>query len=673
MSVRLILIVFGTVLAGLSGVPGVFMDRRSPAGQRLAAGLMTVAAVLGLCGAILALLPAAASEPAVDLPVAILGERLSVAVDGLGAFFLIPIFLMGGLGSLYGLGYWPQTRHLSNGRKLRVFWGVAVAGMALQVLARHAFVFLIGWEFMAIAAFFMITTEEHVAESREAGLVYLMATHFGMLAVFAMFALFHAVTGSFLMRPLAVSEASLGMLSAIFLAALLAFGLKAGIMPLHFWLPSAHGNAPSHVSALMSGVLIKMGIYGLIRFLGFLPDPPASWGILLLLLGMVSSVLGVVFAIGQHDLKRLLAYHSVENIGIIVMGLGLALAGRALDRPVWVVLGLAGALLHVWNHCLFKGLLFLGAGAVVHATHTRLLDRLGGLAKPMPRTALLFFIGAAAICGLPPLNGFISELLIYLGLLRTVTDPHTGRAAGMAELAVPALALTGALALACFVKVYGTVFLGTARSSRAEHAQEAPKTMTGAMAVLAAACLAIGLFPVLILFPLEQAMTPWLPAGSRPQLAEVAPLLPLTIVGISLTVVSLLLYGYLSGRLRGVARPSTWGCGYAAGTARIQYTASSFAQLLTQLFNWVLRPHGQTPDLPELFPAGKRFVRHVDEIVLDRWLLPAARAVERGFSRFHLIQRGVVQIYLLYVLLAVLALLAWIVPFGDLLQWMWSR
>ena len=282
--------------------------------------------------------------------------------------------------------------------------------------------------------------------------------------------------------------------TAIFVLALVGFGLKAGIMPLHVWLPGAHANAPSHVSAIMSGVMIKMGIYGLVRVLVLLPTPPLAWGYVLLGLGVVSGVLGVAFAVGQHDLKRLLAYHSIENIGIIVIGLGLALIGRTLDRADWIVLGLGGALLHVWNHALFKSLLFLSAGSVIHATGTREIDRLGGLAKAMPRTSLAFLVGAVAICGLPPLNGFVSELLIYLGLFGTLGIGEGG-ACPMAAFAAPALALIGGLAVACFVKVFGVVFLGTARSEDARHAHESAWSMLGPMGVLMGCCLFIGLFP----------------------------------------------------------------------------------------------------------------------------------------------------------------------------------
>ena len=384
--------------------------------------------------------------------------------------------------------------HPENGRKLRFFYGTLTAGMALVVIARNGVLFLFGWEIMALSAFFLVTTEDGVREVRRSGWIYLVATHVAALCLLALFSLLRAASGSFSLEPLqANSLTPAGTMypwsaTAIFVCALVGFGLKAGIMPLHVWLPGAHANAPSHVSAIMSGVMIKMGIYGLVRVLGAAAAPPLAWGYTVLGLGVVSGVLGVAFAVGQHDLKRLLAYHSIENIGIIVIGLGLALIGRTLARADWIVLGLGGALLHVWNHALFKSLLFFSAGSVIHATGTREIDRLGGLAKAMPRTSLAFLVGAVAICGLPPLNGFVSELLIYLGLFGTLGIGE-GSACPLAAFAAPALALIGGLAVACFVKVFGAVFLGSARTEVARHAHESAGSMLGPMGVLMGCCL----------------------------------------------------------------------------------------------------------------------------------------------------------------------------------------
>ncbi|MDR3618604.1 MAG: proton-conducting transporter membrane subunit, partial [Paludisphaera borealis] len=444
--------------------------------------------------------------------------------------------------------------------------------------------------------------------------------------------------------------------------ALFGFGMKAGFFPLHIWLPSAHAKAPSHVSAIMSGVIIKMGIYGLLRITSLLPDPPAAWGVVVLALGAISGVLGVAFAIGQHDLKRLLAYHSIENIGIILMGIGLALIGRSAGRADWVMLGLAGALLHVWNHALFKSLLFLSAGSVIHAVHTREIDHLGGLAKRMPRTALCFLVGAVAICGLPPLNGFVSEFLIYLGLFGTLSKGQGPSYSG-AAFAAPALALIGALAVACFVKVYGAVFLGTARSEHSRHVHESPGWMLGPMAVLVACCFAIGLVPLAVAPALEKGVAAWAPGLARdaPSLLTLVPLdrigsMGLLLIG-GLTVAGVIVWRLL--RRGPAATGATWGCGFTAPTARMQYTSSSFAQMLVGMFSGVLRPRIQQPGELPLFPVTTAFHSEVPDTVLDTLVVPAVRSAGGLFSWFRVFQQGNIQVYLLYIFVALIALLFW--------------
>jgi len=487
------LILIAIALAAGSGLPALALPRASLAGQRLAAGIMCLASALGLGGAASCLIGAVPEAvPLALFPWPAMGGGF-VALDPLSAFFLVPVLLMGALGPLYGLGYWPQDRHKRNARKLQLFWGLLVAGMALLVIGRHAMIFLLGWEVMALSAFLLVTSEDQREESRRAGFIYLQGTHTGTLALFALFALWRWATGSFELIPAAAGSLGLGVQSALFLLALISFGVKAGIMPLHFWLPGAHANAPSHVSAMLSGVVLKMGIYGLVRFFLLLPDLPGLWGGLVLTLGAVSGLLGVVFAIGQHDLKRLLAYHSVENIGIILMGLGLAMLGRASGRPEWLVLGFAGCLLHVWNHSFFKSLLFFCAGSVDHGAHTRQLDQLGGLSRKMPWTATMFLIGAVAICGLPPLNGFVSELFVYLGLFKTVTV--SGEVGSAAMIAVPVLAMIGALAVSCFVKVYGGAFLGEPRTAGGARPTSPPWSMRMPRR-LAQHCTVIGLAPM---------------------------------------------------------------------------------------------------------------------------------------------------------------------------------
>jgi hydrogenase-4 component B len=684
MSVWLIVLATGIIAA--SGVPGLLMGRHTNAGQWLCTGLAVVGALLGLAG-ITEFWITGTSRP-LEYSWSIPGAEFYVDLDSLSAFFLMPILLITLLGNIYGLSYWKQSEHPNNGRKLRFFFGTLAAGMAMVVIARNSILFLFAWETMAISAFFLVTTEDEKREVREAGWVYLAATHLATLCLFGLFALLRLASGSFSLVSLA-SGLSPGLATAIFLLALFGFGLKAGIMPLHIWLPSSHAIAPSHVSAIMSGVIIKMGIYGLIRITSLVPNPPIAWGGVILALGVISGVLGVAFAIGQHDLKRLLAYHSIENIGIIVMGLGLALLGRSLHRPEWTVLGLGGALLHVWNHALFKSLLFLSAGSVIHSTRTREIDHLGGLARRMPRTAGCFLVGAVAICGLPPLNGFVSEFLIYLGLFRTLIEPtETARGSLLVVFAAPALALIGALAVACFVKVFGAVFLGSARSECAEHAHESTKSMVGPMGVLVACCIFIGLAPFLLAPILDNAVRNWLlpPSATGPRnpfeiaqgaaqagatttelrvlprpITTLAPLDWISRMGL-LLLVSLLLGGFvlwLLLRRSRVEKGRTWGCGFVAPTPRMQYTSSSFAQMLVALFGWALRPQTSKPgDLP-LFPQESSFHSHVPETVLDQAVLPSFRYGAWLLSWFRLLQQGSIQSYLLYIFVALIALLLW--------------
>jgi hydrogenase-4 component B len=655
----------GAIILGASGFPGLFFSRTSLTGQWLTTLLAVFGAGLGLSG-IGVFLATGESQSIVEewLPQ---GIRLNVAIDGLSAIFLSPVFLISLLGSIYGLGYWKQTEHQENGRKLRLFYGVLAGSMAFVVLARNGILFLFAWEIMALSAFFLVTTEDDKQDVREAGWIYLVATRMATVFLFALFALLHTVSGSFKLDALNQSNLTAGMASAIFIVALIGFGIKMGIMPVHVWLPSAHASAPSHVSAIMSGVILKMGVYGLVRITSLLPNPPLAWGATVLALGTVSGVLGVALAVGQGDLKRLLAYSSIENIGIIMMGLGLALIGRSLGRADWVILGMSGCLLHVCNHALFKGLLFYTAGSVIHGTAidtegTRQIDLLGGLAKAMPWTALCFIIGTVAVCGLPPLNSFVSEFFIYLGLFDTLVNKSTPSFA-IGGLAAAALALIGALAVACFVKAYGAVFLGTARSDHARHAHESPASMLGPMGVLAACCLVIGLAPRLLAPVLESGIAAWAPdvADAGRSLVALVPLEWISIAGCGLLAGVCLAWSILLFRLRSnlVEQAATWGCGYRAPNTRMQYTSSSFAQMLVDLFAWALHPRTRKPQHLELFPQPTDFRREVPDAVLDEAALPAFGLVARLFSWLRILQQGNVQIYLLYIFLVLVALLLW--------------
>jgi hydrogenase-4 component B len=654
------LVLLGIGIAAASGVPGLFVCRSSNAGQWVSVLLAVIGSVCGLSG--VGVFWATGDAQPIVRPWSIPGAEFHVAMDGLSAIFLVPIFLVSMLGSVYGLGYWKQAEHPTNGRKLRLFYGLLPAGMALLVIARNSILFMLGWEVMAISAFFLVTTEDHKPEIRAAGWVYLVATKLATVSLFALFALLRAASGSFTLAPLHDGALTSSMATSIFAFTVVGFGLKAGLMPFHVWLPSAHANAPSHVSAIMSGVILKMGIYGILRITSLIPHPPVEWGATLLGLGAFSGVLGIAFAIGQRDLKRLLAYSSIENIGIILIGIGLALVGKSLGRGEWIVLGLSGALLHVWNHALFKGLLFLSAGSIIHAVETREIDQLGGLAKRMPRTALCFVIGTLGACGLPALNGFVSEFLIYLSLFDSL-GINGGPAFEEAAFAAPALALIGALAVACFVKVFGAVFLGTARSEHASHAHESGLTMLGPMSVLAACCFFIGLAPTKVAPLLAQGVLAWAPelGDAGPGLLELAPLDWISIMAVALVAALALTSVLLRLRLQKslVETGATWGCGYVAPTPKIQYTSSSFAEMLVGLFSWVLRPRTHRPTSLPLFPQRTDFHTHVPDIVLDEAVLPAFQYGADKFSWFRRFQQGKLHFYLLYIFVALVALLLW--------------
>ncbi|MFO0983069.1 MAG: proton-conducting transporter membrane subunit [Planctomycetota bacterium] len=664
--VALVLISAATMAA--SGLVALLAGRSGKAADRLFAVLMVIGALLGLAAAALGV--AAPSTPLLIHSWTLPWGRFAVALDTLSAAFLLPVLVLPTLAAVYGVGYFCELEHPATAPRARVFLGAVAAGMILLVIARDAVLFLFGFEIMALSAFFLVTTEDQHEPVRAAGWVYLVAAHVSLMFLFAAFALLSFGSGSFDLGPDSGRALAPGMRSAVFLLALLGFGIKAGIMPLHVWLPGAHANAPSHVSAVLSGVVLKTGIYGLARVSAMLPDPPLFWGLLLLVLGGASGVVGVAYAIGQHDLKRLLAYHSIENIGIIVMGLGLALLGRWAHRSELIVLGFACAIMHVWNHALFKSLLFLSAGAVVHATGTREIDRLGGLHRLLPFTALMFLLGSVAICGLPPLNGFISELFLYSAALRSLL----GGGGAIGALAAPTLAIIGALACACFVKVVGAVFLGSARSDAALRAHECSWWMRVPMLLLALPCVVLGIAAAIAAPLIDATVRTWAgaPPATLPSLASLVPFRPLAIGVTAVLLLAVLLSVALIVRARR-ARPAadvgTWDCGFARPTSRMQYTASSFASVLVNLFAFALKPAEHGPAVQGALPSTGAYASHVDDATLARMVLPFASWVADRFARLRQQQSGRIQIYILYVALATIAMLLSVVPAFDLL---WS-
>jgi formate hydrogenlyase subunit 3/multisubunit Na+/H+ antiporter MnhD subunit len=642
----------------LAGGFGAILARRSRYWTTWVGACTTVSAcVLGTIPAMRALLGGSISP--LSLAWSVPYGAFSVGLDALSAVFLIAIFALAALSAVYGAAYVRASGYAPA--RSWFFFNMLVAGMVLLLIARNAVLFLMAWEGMTIASFFLITMYDTDEAVQEAGWTYLVATHLGTAFLLVLFVLLGRDSGSLDFNRFAVPP---GTADLLFVLAVIGFGTKAGFVPFHVWLPEAHPAAPSHVSALMSGVMIKTGIYGLLRVLTVLGSPAAWWGWLLCAIGVSSAVVGVVFALAQHDLKRLLAYHSVENIGIVALGIGVGLLGVCDGRPTVAVAGFTGALLHVINHAGFKGLLFLGAGAVAHATGTREIDRLGGLIKTMPWTGLAFVIGAAAISGLPPLNGFISEWLIYSGSLEALSE--TGDTAVAPHLAVVAgLALIGGLATACFAKAFGIVFLGEARSREAERAHECPGAMLIPMLVLALACVLIGLLAPVVVGALQPAVAQLanLPADtlSTSLASIVRPLAGVTRVALALMGTAALVAvarRYLLGRRRadiGV----TWDCGYATPTPRMQYTASSFAQPLTALFAALLRPHTDHEGPRGLFPEHARFSTHTADVFAQRVYQPVFVGVGQWLSALRWLQHGQTHLYILYIALTLLVLLVW--------------
>ena len=653
----MVVLLYGAVVALL------LMNRPSLNFSWLGAFPVVVAAVLGCIPAVQVLLQG--TIEGLRLPWAVPFGEFFIELDPLSAWFLLPTLLLSALSAIYGVGYlrvWQGKRSLGP---VWFFYCLLVLGMMLVLVARNAVLFLIAWELMAIASFFLVTFEHERESVREAGWIYFVATHLGTAFLLVFFLLLARETGS--MDFTIWAEKGIhteGLAGILFLLAVIGFGTKAGFMPLHVWLPEAHPAAPSHVSALMSGVMIKTGIYGLFRAFTFLGAPPLWWGWVFIGIGLTSGVLGVLFALAQHDLKRLLAYHSVENIGIIALGMGVGLLGVSTGSPVLIVLGFGGALLHVVNHALFKGLLFLGAGAVLHGTGTREIDHLGGLLKRMPWTAATFLVGAVAISGLPPLNGFVSEFLIFLGAFKGGTLFGDGVAVSLLAL-IAGLALIGGLAVACFTKAFGVVFLGEPRSEHVSQAHEADWTMRLPMLILAAGCVLIGLFAPVVVGSLKtvlESLTTLQPAVISENLAATASPLSFVVLGTALflallAVLVLLRRHLLAGRR--VEEGVTWGCGYAQPTARMQYTASSFAQPLMDLFRPLLGTKKEITPPRVFFPEEAALKTITPDISHEEMYRPMFERCEAWLSQLRWLQHGNVQLYVLYIAVTLIVLLVW--------------
>jgi len=648
-----------------TGVLAVPLQRK-PQATAFVYSVSLAMSAAALAAAFSALVFGAHAPDAIRLPLGIPWLGAHFRLDALGALFLVVVDLGAVCASLYGLGYGRHER--SPGRVLP-FYPAFLAGMNLVVCAADAFTFLLAWEFMSLASWALVMAHHRVSDNAKAGYIYLIMASFGTLTLLLAFGLLAGPGGAYGFDAIRAANPSPAVSAAVLALALIGAGSKAGLVPLHVWLPLAHPAAPSHVSALMSGVMTKVAVYGFVRIVfDLLGHPVWWWGAVVLAIGGVTAVLGVLYALMQHDLKRLLAYHTVENIGIIFIGLGLALAFQANGMGAAAALALAAALLHVFNHSLFKSLLFFGSGAVLTATGERNMERMGGLIHRMPYTAAAFLAGSIAISALPPFNGFVSEWLTFQAILVSPKLPQW-----LLKFLVPAvgamLALSAALAAGCFVKAFGITFLGRPRSGVAETAHETDAFSLAAMFALAALCLVAGLVPGYFLDALapvtEQLLAARLPHQQDLRWLTIVPvtesrssyngLLLFILIGGATWIAASVIHRWASRALR---RASAWDCGYPDASHITQYTADSFAQPIRRVFGTIAFHAREEVHIP---PPGAtqpaRFRAHLRDLAWDALYAPIEHIVGYAAERLNKIQFWTIRAYLTLVFGAVVLLL----------------
>jgi hydrogenase-4 component B len=660
------LVAAGSALLAIGGALVLPMPVRARAVGALCAAL---AGAAGAC-ALVVLVSGESATLTVEWLVPLSG--LQLVLDPLGAWFMLIVAIVGVAGAVYGIGYASGE---TASRPVQVALPVFIAAMLLVPAAASVTSFLVFWELMALSSLVLVLSEHRSRpEVRGAGLWYAVMTHLGFLAVLGGLAFFADLAGGQSFSAMRAAGPGLSALArtAVFALVLIGFGSKAGAVPLHVWLPRAHPEAPSHVSALMSGAMVKLGIYGLVRVvLDLLGGGPAWWGMVVLLVGGTSALFGILHAMVSSDLKRLLAYSTTENVGIILVGVGAAILFSAAGSKVLAAAVLAAALLHSLNHALFKGLLFMGAGSVLRATGTRDLDKMGGLMRRMPWTGALFGLGAVAIAALPPLNGFVSEWLLLQGLVRSFPASDTSIAV-MVPIALGAIALTGGLAAAAFVKAFGVGFLAMPRSDAAAHAHESPWSMRTGMVLLAAGCVVLGVMPSLLLTPLSHALgavrgvaapdalgrDPWQLSVSGVG-ATLAPLL----VALALVVafVGVAAAARLATRHPRRRTADNWGCGRVGQTPAMEYNATSFAEPVQRVFDDVLRPDLdlQVDHRTEssFFVDRVRYRAVIRDGTEQRIYDPIIRYLRRWGEVARGIQNGSVHRYLAYGLVTVVVVL----------------
>lgn len=648
---------------------------RRPQAQVIAAHLFAAAAAgIGVGLGIRGLL---SPEPFVAATVSSLPLlTFAIRLDPLASFFLVTISLVALAVSIYAIGYVPHFQGRVSVRALGALYNAFLASMTLVVLADNGFLFLIVWELMSLVSYFLVVTEHEKADVRYAGLFYLIMAHAGTAFILLAFLIFFQQAGSFSFDAFRHAATPLpeGMRTLAFVLALIGFGAKAGIVPLHVWLPYAHPAAPSHISALMSGVMIKTAIYALIRVsFDFLGGPfPWWWGFAVLVIGAVSALLGVMYALMEHDLKSLLAYHSVENIGIILLGIGAGMIFQTYELKELAALGVLAGLYHTVNHAIFKALLFLGAGALLYATHSRNLEEYGGLLRRMPWTGLCFLIGAVSISALPPTNGFVSEWLVFQSLFLSFQIP-----AVLLKLVLPLaaamLALTGVLALACFAKAFGISFLALPRSPHARRAEEVPVPMRLGMGALAAMCVLLGIGPMVVVPLLDRVIAPfvgtaiggkvvtldgWALAPVSVEFSSVSP--PAIALGlIALSILGLALVAAFGG-LAKARYYKTWGCGINL-TPRMEYTATGFVQPIKRVFSAIYRPtvklEAEMLEESRYFAKRRRFEFHIEPVSQKYLYDPVVAFFSTMADRLRVIQAGSLHLYLTYIFVTLVVLL----------------
>lgn len=637
-------------------VPLIQLGGRAKTMRSLGAALLILGTLGGLCVASVCLwqgVPARIELPSVG------AFSVSLTIDRLSALFLFLICVVSLPVVIYSTSYIAHHYEAGKARWMWALLSLFILSMAVVVTSSTGFAFLVGWELMTLVSAGLILVEGDTEDRINNVFIYLLMMHVGAAAVVASFFLYWPFAQGLDFSAMRDASATLpaGARTALFLLTFIGFGTKAGIIPFHLWLPRAHPIAPSPVSALMSGVMLKTAIYGFVRFgFDFLSGGPAWWGYVLLIAGAVSGILGILFALQENDLKRMLAYSSIENIGIIYLGLGASLLFLAHGSPEWAALALVAALMHSLNHAFFKSLLFLGAGAISHGTHRLTQDELGGLQKRMPFTGAAILIGCCSIAGLPLFNGFVGEWLLFRSFLAG-SNLASAQGQVVLPLLVGALALIGGLSLACFVKAYGVVFLGRPRSEQAENAHEVPLPMRGALIALAAVCLIVGLLPVVLLAPLSQlasGLVQALPPTGEIQFFAVMPWMGAAI---------LLIAGFSLLGSRGKRVTATWGCGLPTLTARMQYTATGFSKPLRMVFARAYKPERKIDTLPAdqpYFPSSVSYHSVRTTSFEKSFYRPAVERVVGLAHWLRMLQTGNIQVYLLYIFLTLVGLLVYL-------------